>query len=282
MEKDKLPKTHVEQIGEIKSANENPSIQEERVLSPMDSASTTTKSGESIPEKEIEEKIDRGKESKNKSFAEKEMERRASNSQDKGATRGGRGGGFKIPGQFLNAPDKIDQMINLDPYDDNKPLSMNQEQGDGGYQSLHIENDNIRLALNDLSNQPSIEDNASNTDEISKEDFKAALQDVVFTSADKNDITDLENVSREDFSNALADLNTNSNELANDFGDLDKGSEENQEEVLMAMNDFDNSSDKDEIGSFYWEGEVYEEKLEMGEIDEDGSPSMDMGGGDDD
>lgn len=123
------------------------------------------------------------------------------------------------------------------------------------------------------------EDNASNFDEVSNEDFKTALQDTAFTSTDKNDISDLGNISREDFSNALADLNSSGNEFADDFGNAEKESEDSKEEVLMAMNDFDNSPDKDEIGSFYWEGEVYEEKLERGEDDD--SIDMGMDGGDD-
>jgi len=148
MDKDNQPKTHVEQLNEpkaAKAANEHPSTQMEKVLDPMDSASTTVKSENDISKNEVKQKLEIGKENAGKTHAEKEIERNASNikSQDKGGVRGGRGGGggFRTPGQFFNGSDKLDEMLNLDPFDDNEPLSMNQEQGEESYQSPQAENE---------------------------------------------------------------------------------------------------------------------------------------------
>lgn len=307
MDKDNLPKTHVEQLDDLKplrAANENPSIQEEKVLGPMDDASTTTKTDEGLTKQEKKSNIQKenetsrggrgGKSTPPQNNAGKTWIQRLFGREPGGSS--GVGGG-SVPSNHQFEPKDFDDKLDQD--DD--PLSSNQVEEKDGQQELATlsfdddkkgdsnfvpqnpaENDKPELDFANFSNQPSIENVALNSDEISKEDFKAALQDVVFTSTDKNDISDLSNITREDFSNALADLNSNGNDFGNDFGNLAKETEDNKEDILMAMNDFDGSSDKDEIGSFYWESEVFEEKLEMGEIDEDGSPSMDMGGGDDD
>ncbi len=309
MDKDNLPKTHVEQLDDLKplrAANENPSIQEEKVLGPMDDASTTTKTDEGLTKQEKKSNIQKenetsrggrgGKSSSPQNNAGKTWRQRLRLFGSEPGGSSGVGGG-SVPSNHQFEPKDFDDKLDQD----GDPLSSNQFDEKDGQQELATlsfdddkkgdpnfvpqnpaENDKPELDFANFSNQPSIENVALNSDEISKEDFKAALQDVVFTSTDKNDISDLSNITREDFSNALADMNSDGNEFANDFGNLAKETEDNKEDILMAMNDFDGSSDKDEIGSFYWESEVFEEKLEMGEIDEDGSPSMDMGGGDDD
>lgn len=168
------------------------------------------------------------------------------------------------------------------------------------------ENDNIQLALNDLSSQPSIDDNTSSVEEISKEDFylmtKTDVSDQPYKTDefenddDRNRFLSMMNnldtpnpnydnnpevEEKEAFLSEMNNLDSNDNnsEVANSGNEL---GQEEKENFLLAMNDLDSPSKRDDIGSFYWETEVYESKLERGEIDEDGTPDVGgMDGGDD-
>lgn len=304
MDKDNQPKTHVEQIDEpkaAKAANKNPSIQREKVLDPMDPASTSVKSENDISKSAVKQKLESGKENAGKTHAEREQERSNASknrSEGRGFSRGGGNSGFgsgnangRIDADDLKRPQ---DMINLDDdlskndqpqqnkLDNISTADFKKDEIDqsGQISQPVTENDNIQLALNDFSSQPSIDNNTSSFDEISKEDFKTALNDVYSSIQEKDEIdqsgqtpqnpsendnvqlalndfssqpsiddntTSFDEISKEDFKAALNDVNSSLQEkdevaeMSNDLG---------QEDFSTALADlkFDERKIKDTVG----------------------------------
>lgn len=290
MDKDNQPKTHVEQLEEpkaAKAANENPSIQREKVLNPMDPASTSVKSEGDIPKKEVKQRLGSGKENASKTHAEKEIERKASKSQDKGAARGGRGGGFKLPGQFINAPNKLDQLINLDPYDDNKPLSLNEEQG------TQVENSTKELVFDFNNNSQDYQSNEIDQTEptttsnqlligeltsTSQEEFQNSLNDISSQDYGQNDPGQIDNsLTQEDFSNTVSDLTFNDvgmEEASDNVIDEDKESLDDIWNDSNSVSSWDNENEKDE---YFDIDKSATEDFNVSEASINGMDDMDIG-----